>query len=160
MPGIRECYAQGRYRSRSFAGGVERSLVRMLLVVVRRGFNVWFWFRGIDVLMETLGGSFFWFCVRTDLDGKGRTAMKVMVLVAGVSSAMSPLIWDLGVLRRYWQLRNMRNGFVYVATTGSGDLLPKPNTESQMSLSTKNERDHGNWLSRAEQRTPSGMTEG
>ena len=107
---------RGRYWLKYLGTGVERNVVRIILLAVGWAFNVWFWWRGIDTLLSTPGGSYFFFWVKVPLEtGGGRTAMKVLVIVMGVFQVLLPMFGDSSGLARHWRLRNVRKEFSGVA---------------------------------------------
>ena len=130
---------RGRYWLKYLGTGVERNVVRMILLAVGWAFNVWFWWRGIDSLLSTPGGSYFFFWVKVPLEtGGGRTAMKVLVIVMGVFQVLLPMFGDSSGLVRHWRLRNMRKEFVGAAEkyTSEEKELDRPKESQEKSKAT------------------------
>ena len=70
----------------------------------REGFQRLVWWKGIDTLLPTLGGSyFFFFCVKVELDERGRTAMMFLIMSAGICQIGLPILADFNGVARHWQ---------------------------------------------------------
>ncbi|MCJ1403209.1 hypothetical protein MMC11_006432 [Xylographa trunciseda] len=101
-----------RFSSKYLPVQKERLVLRTILMNWGMGYNLWFWWSGLDSLIRTPCGTYVLYVVRVDLYGLLRTVMKVFSIVVLVSRTLFTTAWDMG--KAIWdvRMRKARAAFV------------------------------------------------
>ncbi|MCJ1377474.1 hypothetical protein MMC17_000569 [Xylographa soralifera] len=104
-----------RYSSKYLPVQKERLILRTILMNWGMGYNLWFWWRGLDSLMGTPCGTYVLYVVRVDMYGPVRTVMKAFAVVVLVWRTLFTTAWDAG--KTIWdvRMRKARATFVELA---------------------------------------------
>ncbi|MCJ1419713.1 hypothetical protein MMC32_006069 [Xylographa parallela] len=92
-----------RYSSKYLPVQKERLILRTILMNWGMGYNLWFWWKGLDSLIGTPCGTYVLYVVRVDMYGPVRTVMKVFAVVALVWRTLFTTAWDAG--KTIWDVR-------------------------------------------------------
>ncbi|MCJ1430952.1 hypothetical protein MMC27_000302 [Xylographa pallens] len=92
-----------RYSSKYLPVQKERLILRTILMNWGMGYNLWFWWKGLDILIRTPCGTYVLYVVRVDMYGPVRTVMKVFAVVALVWRTLFTTAWDAG--KTIWDVR-------------------------------------------------------
>ncbi len=110
-----------RYATKYRETSRERLLLRTTIMIFGALFNVYFWWRGLDVMLPTPCGTYSFYFWKVGFYGWLRTAMKVQSLFAATWTAPSYASRDAATLVYDHRMRNARASFVK-AVTAVGSL--------------------------------------
>lgn len=113
-----------RYATKYRETSRERLLLRMALMVSGALFNVYFWWKGLDVMLPTPCGTYSFYFWKVGFYGWLRTVMKVQSLFAATWTAPSYASRDAATLVYDLRMRETRTCFIK-AVTAVG-MLSKP----------------------------------
>ncbi len=115
-----------RYVTKYRETSQERLLLRMTIMIFGALFNVYFWWRGLDVMLPTPCGTYSFYFWKVGFYGWLRTAMKVQSLFAATWTAPSYALRDAATLVYDLRMRNARASFIKaVKFTVYGEQLPQ-----------------------------------
>lgn len=105
-----------RYPTKYRGTSLERLLLRITIMIFGALFNVYFWWRGLDVMLPTPCGTYSFYFWKVGFFGWLRTVMKVQSLFAAIWTAPSYASRDAATLVYYLRMRNTRVSFIRAVT--------------------------------------------
>ena len=105
-----------RYATKYRETSRERLLLRIMIMIFGASFNLYFWWRGLDVMLPTPCGTYSFFFWKVGFYGWLRTAMRILSLFAATVPAPSIASRDASILGHDLRMRNTRASFVKAVT--------------------------------------------
>lgn len=105
-----------RYATKYRETSRERRLLRMTIMIFGASFNVFFWWKGLDVMLPTPCGTYAFYFWRVGFYGWLRTAMKVQSVFAATWTAPSYASRDVATLVHDFRMRSTRASFIEAVT--------------------------------------------
>lgn len=126
-----------RYATKYRETSRERLLLRMAIMVSGALFNVYFWWKGLDVMLPTPCGTYSFYFWKVEFYGWLRTVMKVQSLFAATWTAPSYASRDAATLVYDLRMRVTRASFVKAVTA-----VGKPSKPGDVSEGDPNKERH------------------
>jgi len=100
-----------RYSIRHWKISWERLVIKTIMIYDGLSFNLWFWWVGLDAMLETPCGTFLWVVVRTDMYGRARTVMRVFAIHGLVERTFNVTLREVARALHAWFARTTRADF-------------------------------------------------
>ena len=114
-----------RYATRYRETSRERLVLRMTIMTFGALFNVLFWWKGLDIMLPTLCGTYAFYFWRAGFYGWLRTVMKVQSLFAATWTAPAYASRDAATLLYELRMRETRASFIEALTATEDVSKPR-----------------------------------